>query len=262
MSQKLVDKMIQKGEMVLLWKDDWMTIVRVDPETKKIPGIGVVDTGRMIGKRWGSTLELGRDCYTLLQPAVKDAEKFLKRGAQVILPRVGIQIALYCDVFCGKTVVEGGAGSGILTAILSKCVGKKGKVISYEMRDDHLRTARSNIRKLGLDDRCEIKQGDITEDVTEREVDAFIIDIPEPWTALDMAEKALKDGGFFGSYIPSTNQLENVVKELRKRKFIDIRSFESLEREMIVKEKGVRPSFDMLGHTGYVVVGRKANFDR
>lgn len=249
--------MIQKGEKVILWKKNWMTLIDVDGDTKKITGIGILDTERIIGKEWGSVIDMGRDQYSLLQPAIKDAEHFLKRKAQIILPRVGIQIALYCDVFCGCKVVEGGAGSGILTSVLGKCVGKDGKVTTYELREDHIRTARSNIQKLGLSDRCEIVQGDVTKDVEERDVDAFIVDIPEPWNAVKMANKVLKGGGFFAGYIPSVNQLERTVKELRKQNYIDIESFESLKREMVVKEKGVRPSFDMLGHTGYIVVSRK-----
>ncbi|MFO7792818.1 MAG: tRNA (adenine-N1)-methyltransferase [Candidatus Saliniplasma sp.] len=251
--------MIKEGEKVILWKKNWMTLVEVNGETKKVSGLGIIDTNRMIGQEWGSLIELGRDEYRLLQPAIKDAEHFLKRDAQIILPRIGIQIAFYCDLFCGDNVIEGGAGSGLLTSVLGKCVGKDGKVITYELREDHIKTARSNIKKLGLEDRCEIVHGDVTEDVEERGADAFIVDIPEPWNAVSMANEVLKGGGFFAGYIPSMNQLEKTVKELRKHNYIDIKSFENLEREMIVKEKGVRPSFDMLGHTGYVIVGRRPN---
>ena len=249
--------MIQKGENVILWKKNWMTLVEVDGETKKVSGIGVIDTDRMIDEEWGSIIQLGRNEYRLLQPAIKDAEHFLKRDAQIILPRIGIQIALYSDIFCGSKVVEGGAGSGMLTALLGKCVGKDGEVTTYELRDDHIQTAKSNIEKLRLDDRCEIVKGDVTKDVEERDVDAFIVDIPEPWKAVSMANEVLKNGRFFAGYIPSVNQMEKTVKELKKQNYIDIKSFESFEREMVVKDRGVRPSFDMLGHTGYIVIGRK-----
>ena len=249
--------MIKKGDNVILWKKNWMTLIYVDGRTKKISGIGIIDTTRMIDKEYGCNIQLGRDEYRLLQPAIKDGEHFFKRDAQIILPRIGIQITLYCDIFCGSKVVEGGAGSGMLTALLGKCVGRDGEVTTYELRDDHIQTAKSNIEKLRLDDRCEIVKGDVTKDVEERDVDAFIVDIPEPWKAVSMANEVLKNGRFFAGYIPSVNQMEKTVKELKKQNYIDIKSFESFEREMVVKDRGVRPSFDMLGHTGYIVIGRK-----
>ncbi|MBS3816665.1 MAG: methyltransferase domain-containing protein [Candidatus Thermoplasmatota archaeon] len=249
--------MIEEGTRVILWKKDDSTLIEVDGETKKISGIGVVDTERFIGKEWGSVVELGREEYRLFRPAIRDAPEFFERDAQVILPRVAVKIALYCDISNGKKVVEGGAGSGMLSTVLLNEVGPEGQVITYELRKDFIKTAEANLERLDLTDRWRAIHGDVTEDVKEEKVDAFVVDIPEAWEAVKMAKETLKNGGFFAAYIPSTNQLKKTVKEMRKHDFTDIKSFESLEREMVVREKGVRPSFDMLGHTGYVAVGRK-----
>ncbi len=249
--------MIKKGEKLVLWNHDSSTLIKVDGDTKRISGIGVIDTDRFVGKRWGTEVKIGRERYRLLQPALKDGPELIDRKAQIILPRIGIQIALYCDITCGKKIVEGGVGSGMLTAVLSSIIGPEGQLISYELRDDFIKRAKSNLEKLDLYDNWKLVKGDVTEDVEERNVDAFIVDIPEPWKALKMADKSIKDGGFFAGYIPSTNQLEKTVKGMRKHGYVDIKSFESLERDMVVGDKGVRPSFDMLGHTGYVAVGRK-----
>jgi len=53
------------------------------------------------------------------------------------------------------------------------------------------------------------------------------------------------------------NQLENAVRKMREVGLAEIVAFETLQREMVVHEGGVRPSFDMLGHTGYLALGRK-----
>ncbi len=251
--------MIKKGDKVVLWKTDGATLVDVDEETKKIPGIGIIDTRRFVGKDWGTEVELGRDKYRLLQPAIKDAPKLIKREAQIVLPRIAVQIAFYCDITCGKRVVEGGAGSGMMSAVLANMVGPEGELVTYELREDFIRTARTNLEKLGAAENWKLVKGDVTKDVKERTVDAFVVDIPEPWQAVDMAGEALKNGGFFAGYVPSTNQLERTVKKMRKNGFIDIKSFESLERDMVIGDRGVRPSFDTLGHTGYVAVGRKTH---
>ncbi len=249
--------MIEKGDKAVLWKKDDIVLVALDGETKNISDIGIVDTERFIGKKWGSKVSLGRSEYRVLQPALKDAPEFFKREAQMILPRVGVKIAHYCDISSGKKVVEGGAGSGMLSAVIADSVFPTGELVTYELRKDFMKIARSNMEKLGLAEDWEVVHGDVKKDVDERDADAFVVDIPDPWKAVGMADTSLRDGGFFGAYIPSTDQLEKTVKEMKDHGYIDIKSFESLERDMVVKERGVRPSFDMLGHTGYVAVGRK-----
>ncbi len=249
--------MVGKKKTVMLWSQDHKLIVTADGETKKISKIGIINTERLIGKKMGSKIKLGNKNYYILEPALKDAPDYLDRKAQVVLPRIGVQIGLYCDIFSGKKVVEGGAGSGMLSAVLAKMIGTDGKLTTYETRKDFIKVAKSNLKSLDIQADWDIVEGDVTKDVKERDVDAFVVDIPDPWNSLDMADKALKNGGFFAGYIPSTNQLEKTVKKMREYGYIDIKSFESLERDIVVKDNGVRPSYDMLGHTGYVAIARK-----
>ena len=249
--------MIKKGNIIVLWNEKEMQLCEVDGQTKKISGIGIVDTERFIDVEWGDSVELGRNEYRLLKPSLDDIPDLIKRKAQIIQPRMGALIAHHCNINCGDKVVEGGAGSGVLSSILLNKVGPEGNIYTYEVRDDFLDVARINLHNLKMDSAWEGKLGDVTSDVEEREVDAFVVDIPEPWTALDMADECLKNGSYFAGYMPSTNQLEKTVKEMEKHNYIDIKSFESIEREMEVSDKGVRPSFDLLGHAGYVAVGVK-----
>lgn len=83
------------------------------------------------------------------------------------------------------------------------------------------------------------------------------MDIPEPWELVDIAWDSLKIGGYFCSYSPLISQVEKTVKKLREHPFVEVYVLETLQREMIVLEKGVRPSFNMLGHTGYLTFARK-----
>ncbi len=249
--------MIEKGDIVVLWTEDEKHICQADGETKKVSGIGVIDTDRIVGAEWGKNVDLGKKSYHLLQPSLKDIPDLIDRGPQIILPRIAGLISTYCDLTSGKKVVEAGAGSGALTAVLCQMVRPEGEVITYERDDRSIKKARKNIERLGLDGVSTIKKGDIIEDVEEREVDAFILDIPNPWKAVDVGNNILKKGGFFASYIPSMNQLEKVTIELRDQGYIDLKTFENIERDIVVREGTVRPSYDMLGHTGYVVIARK-----
>lgn len=249
--------MIEKGDIVTLWNKNEKHLCHADGETKRIPGIGVLNTEKIIGSEWGEELDLGKKKYYLLQPSMKDIPELIDRGTQIVLPRIGGLISTYCDLTSGKRVVEGGAGSGALTAVLCKMVYPDGEVITYEVKESSIKRAKKNLEKLGLDDVSTIKKGDVTKSVVEKDVDAFILDIPEPWKAVEIGEKILKNGAFFSSYVPTMNQLEKITKELKAQNYIDVKTFENLERDMIVKEGAVRPSYDMLGHTGYVVIARK-----
>lgn len=242
---------------MVLWTDDEKLLCRADDETKKIPGIGVVNTERFIGEDWGEKVDLGKKTYHLLQPSLKDIPDMIDRGAQIVLPRIGGIISTYCDLTCGKRVVEGGAGSGALTAVLCQMVRPEGEVITYEKRKSSIKRAKKNLINLGLDEVSSIKHGDVTGDVEEEEIDAFVLDIPDPWNAVDIGREILKDGGYFSSYIPTMNQLEKVTREMKTQNYIDVKTFENLQRDMVIKEGSVRPSYDMLGHTGYLVIGRK-----
>lgn len=67
----------------------------------------------------------------------------------MIYPKDSAQILMWGDVFPGARVLEAGAGSGALTCSLLQAVGPTGKVISYEVREDHARTRSPTSRPSG-----------------------------------------------------------------------------------------------------------------
>lgn len=226
-------------------------------EKRKIKGFGVIEPKKFIGIRYGTKIKINQKNVWVLKPSSFDRWASLRRKAQIILPKDSAHIIINCSIVPGSIVVEGGIGSGSLTCILSQIVGEKGKVISYERRKDFRKFAEENLRNVGLGKNVEIKEKDITEGIDEKEVDAVILDIPNPWDVVEHAYNALKIGGYFCSYSPLISQVEKTVKTLRNYPFIEIKSIETLQREIIVLERGTRPSFDMLGHTGYLTFARK-----
>ena len=75
------------------------------------------------------------------------------------------------------------------------------EVITYEIRKDFINIVKTNIEFLGLDN-IKIKNKNIYTGITEKNVDVVILDLPEPWQAINSAKKALKVGGFLVSYSP------------------------------------------------------------
>ena len=162
-----------------------------------------------------------------------------------------------CSIESGQKVMEAGIGSGSLTTALANTVGSNGKIISYDNREDFIKHALKNLKRANLEKFVETKLKDVTTGISEKNLDAIILDIPNPWDAVEHAYKALKPGGYLCTYSPLTSQVENTVKEIKKHNFIEIKTIENIQRKMVVSDKGMRPSFDMLGHTGYLTFARK-----
>jgi len=154
-------------------------------------------------------------------------------------------------------VLESGIGSGSLTTALANSVAPSGKVFSYDNRDDFIKHAIKNLKQAGLNELVTTKNKDITKGIDEKDLDAVILDIPNPWAAVGHAWNALKTGGYLCCYSPLISQVEKTVKEIKKYGFIEVKTIENIQREMIVSDRGTRPRFNMLGHTGYLTFARK-----
>jgi tRNA (adenine57-N1/adenine58-N1)-methyltransferase catalytic subunit len=188
---------------------------------------------------------------------VQDKLQGLHRNAQIILPRDAAQILMYCSIEPGQTVLEAGIGSGSLTIALASAIGSTGKVISYDIREEFVEHAMKNLKQAGLEKRVTTKLKDVTAGIDETDLDAVILDIPNPWVAVPHAWKALKVGGYLCTYSPLISQVEQTVRTIEGLGFIETKTYENIQREMVVSSHGTRPSFDMLGHTGYLTFARK-----
>lgn len=222
----------------------------------KVENLGVIDASKLEGRE-GRKIEIGGRNFLVLRPSLKDKIETLKRKAQIIGAKDSASMILNCNIKSGDFVVEGGVGSGALTIAIAHFVSPDGKVISYETRKEFASIASRNIEKAGLSHLSLIRISDITEGIDEKDVDAVILDIPNPWDAISHAYSALKPCGHFCSYSPTMEQVKETILRLRKYPFLEIRTVELLEREMELGKRGMRPSFHMLAHTGYLTFARK-----
>ncbi|HID25655.1 MAG TPA: tRNA (adenine-N1)-methyltransferase [Thermoplasmata archaeon] len=250
-------KVGKRDTIVLLDGGGKRCILNTENEPLKIKGFGVLYPRSFIGMEYGKKTFVDTKNVWILPPSSYDRWGSLKRKAQIILPKDAAQIIVHCSIVPGSIIVEGGLGSGSLTTLLAQIVAPTGKIISYEKRKDFKDFAMKNLTAVGVAKHVEVKQKDITQGIEEKDVDAVILDIPNPRDAVKHSWEALKIGGSFCSYSPLISQVENTVKELKKHSFIEIKTIETLQREMVVSEHGTRPSFKMLGHTGYLTFARK-----
>ncbi len=219
---------------------------------------GYVDLTEVIGKRYGSRIKSNTgSSWIILKPTVLDYVLHYPRLTQIIYPKDLGYIVLMSGVRSGSRVVEAGTGSGVLTTILASYVAPEGKVYSYDVEEEYIENARRNLENLGLLEYVELKHGNVEDGVKEREVDAFILDVPEPWKAVKSAYEALKDSGVFISISPTIEQVVETVETLRREGFEDVLTVEILLREMRVKKGMTRPVHLMHAHTCYITTARK-----
>ncbi|MGC8568057.1 MAG: methyltransferase domain-containing protein [Candidatus Micrarchaeia archaeon] len=179
----------------------------------------------------------------------------LKRGPQVILPKdIGIIIA-YSNIGKESICVDAGTGSGWLAIGLARVCKH---VTSYDIREDFINIAEKNKAKEKLENLDIIKR-DVTRKIPDKNVDLFTLDLPNAQKAVKTAYTALKTGGYICGYNPNIEQVKAFVKMLNKYKFENIVVFETILRDMLVREKeGTRPSTKGVWHTAYLTFGKKA----
>ena len=232
-------------------------IARLSGEMTNIRGLGAIRSDSLESARKTGELSVGGKIFKVRPASVEDIISTIERKAQMLTSKDIAMILHHCGVVSGSKVVEGGAGSGALTIALLASIGSQGRLTTYELRDDFAAIAKKNVESASLSEGWALKMGDVCEKIDERDVDAVIVDIPNPWDCAGAAKVALRPGGTFCAFIPNVNQVESTVRALRESSFSDVRAIETLQRELLVHEGGARPSCDMLGHTGYLVFARR-----
>ena len=218
---------------------------------------GILKHDNLIGLPWGSQVlsHLGSP-FMLLQPSLVDILQETRRNTQIMFAKDIGYILMMMDIGPGRRVLEAGTGSGALTTALAFMVGPAGHVTSYEARPEMQKLAVKNLDQLGLSERVSFKLRDIAEGFDETGIDALFLDVPNPYDYMAQVHKALKTGGFFGSILPTTNQVELLLTALHRERFAFVEVCEILLRHYKPVATRLRPTDRMVAHTGYLVFAR------
>jgi tRNA (adenine57-N1/adenine58-N1)-methyltransferase len=218
---------------------------------------GVVYHNELIGKFWGSQIfsHLG-SAFFILQPSLSDILKSTRRNTQIMYPKDIGFILITMGIGPGASVIEAGTGSGALTTALAWAVGPQGHVFSYEIRQDMYNLARKNLDQLGLAERVTCKLKDISEGFDERNIDALFLDLPNPFDYLYQVRESLKPGGYFGSILPTTNQVIQLLIALYRHDFAFVDICEIMLRYYKPVADRFRPTDRMVAHTGFLIFAR------
>ena len=218
---------------------------------------GVIAHDDLIGKPWGvQVLSHQGSPFYLLKPGICELISTTKRNTQIMYPKDIGYILLRLNIIPGSKVIEAGTGSGGLTQVLAAYVGEGGHVYSYELRDEMQNLAKKNLIRINLSDRVTFISKDIQTGFEIDNVDAVFLDLPNPYDYLLQIKQALKSGGYFGTLLPTTNQVNKLIINLARNDFVFIDVCEILLRFYQSEPEKFRPVDRMVAHTGYIVFAR------
>ena len=252
--------MIKDGDRVLFYgEDETKFLAKVESGQKKGTHLGVIDFDQIIGKDYGDVITIGKNqkSYYLLQPTYIDDVFSMKRKTQIIYPKDSSYILMKLDIKPGIKVIDTGVGSGAMCAGMARLVGEHGKVYAYERREDFYELAKSNLTLWGLIDRVELKLKDISLGFDHSNVDAVLLDVPDPENYISQCWEALVGGGRLGIICPTTNQVSAVLERIYEHPFVEVQVWESMMRQYKPYPNRLRPYDRMVAHTTFMVFARK-----
>lgn len=212
----------------------------------------------IVGKKFGSLVftHLGAKYY-VFKPTVTDFLKFIKRKTQVLYAKDLGFIILKLNIRSGIRMIECGSGSGSAATAFAFSLFPDGILYSYEARDEFMSLASENLKRLGLNDVVLFKNKDIESGFDEQDVDAVFLDVKYPERYITHAYNALKSGGSLCVFVPTTNQVVDVLKTLENTDFFMNEVVEIMLRNYKTVPDRLRPDDTMTAHTGFLIFARK-----
>lgn len=232
-------------------------IVRLHPGHTTHTHLGIFKHDDLIGQALGGEVFTHKNQpFLMLLPSTDDVIRHTRRQSQIIYGKDLGVILMKMGIHAGRAVLEAGTGSGGMTTALALAVGPTGHVFSYDVRADMQATARDTLKQLGLLERVTLVNRDIAQGFDQTDMDALFLDVPNPWDYLPQARAALSGGGFFGSLLPTTNQVSDLLKAMQGAQFGFIEVCEVLLRNYKPVAARLRPADRMVAHTGFLVFAR------
>ena len=250
---------IQADSFILVYRDrrrKWL--VRPSETPKLHTHLGILDCTALVGMDYGIRVNTTmNDELVILKPTLEDMIMKFSRKTQVIYPKDIAMIMIKCGIHSGSRVFEAGTGSGAATAAIAYMVAPEGQVYSYDINGEFQAGARRNLERFGLSKHVTLKNQDARLGVEERELDAGLLDIGDPWELVKPLREALAPSAMVAGICPTMNQAERLVQTLHDEGFVATETLELIARNIEARTGMTRPSMFMVAHTAYLVFGRK-----
>ena len=245
-------KTITENSLALIVYKDRKYLKKIEPDKAFHGKGGILPFSSIIGGPYG--IQYGE--YEVFQPTVEDLIMYgVRRETQIIFPKDAAFICLKLNISPGSRMIEVGTGSGAMTLYFSRVVGPSGCVVSIEKEERHHKNAKRNIEKISEWPNMTLLNQDVSE-FEDEPFDAAFIDVREPWLHIEKMHSLLDPGRVLGTILPTANQVSDMLRAMQTC-FGDIEVIEILFRKYKPVVERLRPEDRMVGHTGYLIFGRK-----
>ncbi|XP_073321426.1 tRNA (adenine(58)-N(1))-methyltransferase, mitochondrial isoform X2 [Pagrus major] len=181
------------------------------------------------GQPAGQFLKTNRGVPILIRRAsLQDYVLFMKRGPAITYPKDAATMLMMMDVTEGDCVLESGSGSGAMSLFLSRAVGSKGRVLSVDVREDHIKRAALNYghwrtswnlrRGEEWPDNVQFHNADLctaSSLLAGWGFHAVALDLINPHLALPTVTPHLHPGAVCAVYVPNITQVIELLEGLR-----------------------------------------------
>ena len=231
---------------------------------------GWINHDEIVGNSEGSILETNSGLkFQAFKPLLMDYTLSMPRGATIIYPKDAMAIIGLADIQPGHKVLEAGAGSGAMSLWILRAISDSGQLDSFEIRAEFAQIASDTVKNFDLSQGLNSKRtnwnlqvGDIKEMNFANDYDRAILDMLDPWDAIDAVASALRPGGVLAIYVATATQIQKTISSIKKsNKFAEPETIELIVRNWHHEGLAVRPVHRMIGHTGFITVVRRLALD-
>ncbi|KAK8861271.1 hypothetical protein IAR55_002090 [Kwoniella newhampshirensis] len=215
---------------------DNMTAITVTPGESFHNKFGRYSHDDIVGQKFGSKMHSPpphSGYLHLLRPTPELWTLSLPHRTQILyLPDISY-ITMRLGVRVGGKVIEAGTGSGSMTHSMSRTVGPRGQVFSFEYHRPRYEAALGEFETHGLTN-VTLQHRNVCKDGFEgaNDVEGVFLDLPAPWEAIPHVVQTLRQDIItrICSFSPCLEQVLKTVSTLRSEGFSDVSTQEVLIR--------------------------------
>ncbi|XP_029056073.1 tRNA (adenine(58)-N(1))-methyltransferase catalytic subunit TRMT61A [Osmia bicornis bicornis] len=260
MSFNKVKEMIEEGDVVILYLGPSnmhsleITQKILSKKGQMVDNVfqtiyGALKVFSLVGQKYGTKVQLSRGWGYVLQPTPELWTLTVPHRTQIIYsPDISLIIYLM-DLAPGSIIIETGTGSGSLSHALIRAIRPHGHLYTFDFHEQRVNVAKIEFEKHGLSKFVTLNHKDVCMEgfgeQLRNKADAIFLDLPHPWLAIERALCALKEsGGKLCSFSPCIEQVQRTCEKLTSIGFIELKTYECLQREMNVQYKNL-PILDL-----------------
>ncbi|OTF74103.1 tRNA (adenine(58)-N(1))-methyltransferase catalytic subunit, partial [Euroglyphus maynei] len=202
--------------------------------------LGALRLEELIGKPYGSRIQCSKGNVIVLDMTPEIWTLLLPHRTQILYGPDISMILMNLQLRSGSLVIEAGTGSGSLSHSIARTIAPNGKLFTFDFHEKRVEIARKEFREHKIDSIVNVQQRDVCNEgfqcLEPLKVDAVFLDLPNPWEAIESAQRVLKNGGKICCFSPCIEQVQRSCQMLAKLNFLDIETIECVLRPYEIRK--------------------------